>query len=394
MKKRPGKKKKVYVGMSGGVDSSVAAALLRGEGHEVVGVFIKITDFNEEWGIECTWREERREAMRAAAHLDIPLLTIDLSKEYKDEVVDYMVGEYRAGRTPNPDVMCNQEIKFGAFFDWAMKRAGSADWRMATGHYARSNNLDIECPSQNESLGHSMSKFKLLRGKDPAKDQSYFLWILTQAELEHCLFPIGKYKKEAVRKLARKFGLPNAEKKDSQGLCFIGQLSVKDFLKKFIPEKRGQVLNEKGGIIGRHDGAVFCTIGERHGFTITKKTSGDKPYYVVAKDIKKNQLVVAHNLDGNLDIECPSQNESLGHSMSKWATLTNINWISGASPDSGKTYQAQVRYHGELYECRVDGDKVEFLKPPPALALGQSCVIYDKQKMLGGGVIGVYTIIT
>ena len=351
---------RVFVAMSGGVDSSVAAALLRDSGYQVIGVFIKIANFSEQWGVKCTWREERREAMRAVAHLGIPLVTIDLSKEYEKQVVDYMIREYRAGRTPNPDVMCNREIKFGAFYRWAMVQG--ADY-VATGHYV--------------TIGHEVSKFKLFRAKDPAKDQSYFLWTLTQDQISHCLFPIGTYKKSQVRKLAKKFGLPNAEKKDSQGLCFIGDWNLKDFLAKFIPEKTGKVVNKTGEIIGTHRGAAFYTIGERHGLTITKKTPADQPYYVVAKDIKKNILIVGRR---HLDTKCPNL-----------ITLSDVNWIVGIAPDLTKIYQVQIRYHGTPYRCRLlvtkNHTQLTFLDQPQACASGQSAVIYDSEVMLGGGVI-------
>ena len=267
-------KGKVFVGLSGGVDSSVSAALLKEHGYEVVGVFIKV------WQppfLECTWKEDRLDAMRVAAQLDIPFMTFDLEKEYKESIVDYMVAEYKAGRTPNPDVMCNKTIKFGAFLEKA-KEMG-ADF-VATGHYAQNVEKDGEQ--------------YLLKGNDNEKDQSYFLWTLTQAQLKYILFPIGEHKKSEVRKLAEKFDLITATKKDSQGLCFIGKLDMKDFLKEFIEEKRGDVLNTDGAVIGYHDGAVYYTLGQRRGFIITQKTPEDIPYYVVAKDIEQNTITVSH----------------------------------------------------------------------------------------------------
>ncbi|MEK7118469.1 MAG: tRNA 2-thiouridine(34) synthase MnmA, partial [Patescibacteria group bacterium] len=241
-----GPKRKVFVGLSGGVDSSVSAALLKEQGYDVVGVFIKVwqADF-----LPCTWREERRDAMRAAAHLNIPFLTLDLEKEYKKEVVDYMIREYGAGRIPNPDVMCNKHVKFGAFLDFAKKHG--ADF-IATGHYSR-------VVSRQESVGSR--KFVLLKGADKEKDQSYFLWTLTQAQLAHTLFPVGHLKKSQVRLLARKFGLSNAEKKDSQGLCFIGAIDMAKFLKQYLHTEKGDVRNENGDIVGTHDGALLYTIG-------------------------------------------------------------------------------------------------------------------------------------
>ncbi|MFA5291324.1 MAG: tRNA 2-thiouridine(34) synthase MnmA, partial [Candidatus Paceibacterota bacterium] len=292
------KAKCVYVGMSGGVDSSVSAALLKKAGYKVIGVFIKVW---EPSGFICTWREERREARRAAAHLDIPLITLDLSREYKKKVVDYFIAEYKAGRTPNPDVMCNKHIKFGVFYDWAI--AHGADF-VATGHYS-------QILSQKESLRarqkaglvsnpphrprEGKTDFLFGESKDTAKDQTYFLWNLKPEQLAKILFPIGNKTKTEVRALAKKFGLPNALKKDSQGLCFVGQIDFKDFLKREIKEKDGDVLNERGEIIGRHDGATFFTLGERHGFETFTKAPDEKPYYIIAKDIKKNTLTVSSN---------------------------------------------------------------------------------------------------
>jgi len=251
--------KKVFVGMSGGVDSSVSAALLKKAGYEVTGVFLK--GWHPDWG-PCGWQEDRLDAMRVCAHLGIRFRDLDLSKEYKKEVVDYMIDEYKAGRTPNPDVMCNQKIKFGAFFDWALAQGANY---VATGHYAEIENLDIE-----NSL--KIKNYKLKTSKDLDKDQTYFLWTLTQRELSRTLFPVGGMTKPEVRKLAKKFGLPTAEKKDSQGLCFVGKVDLPDFLSHFLKPKRGDVINESGEKIGWHAGAFSLTIGQRHGFTIIKKT--------------------------------------------------------------------------------------------------------------------------
>ncbi len=382
------KKDKVFVGLSGGVDSSVAAALLQKRGYEVVGVFIKIWDAADDWGVKCTWREERRDAMRVAARLDIPLLTLDLTREYKRSVVDYMIAEYRAGRTPNPDVMCNRQIKFGAFFNWA--RWHDADY-VATGHYVRGDHLTPSpspkergvCSSFSLPFGEGLRVgWRLRIAADPAKDQSYFLWTLTQAELRHCLFPIGDYQKSEVRRLAKKFGLSTADKKDSQGLCFIGDWNLKDFLRRYIKPKKGNVLNESGAIIGEHEGAWYYTSGERRGFTITQKTSADKPYYVVAKDVEKNQLIVGH---------AGTPGPAVSRPGSKLITLADVNWISGVGPTADKIYQAQIRYRGKLYRCRLslinNQTKLIFLDLPEAIALGQSAVIYDGEIMLGGGVI-------
>ncbi len=350
-------KAKVFVGMSGGVDSSVSAALLQRAGFDVTGVFIKV--WQPEWLEEvggCTWREDRLDAMRVAAHLDIPFITLDLEKEYKKEVVDYMIAEYKAGRTPNPDIMCNRHVKFGGFFQWAMKQG--ADY-VATGHYAR---------SESDSVGG-----KLLMGVDQGKDQSYFLYTLTSAELSKTLFPVGAMKKDETRKLARKFGLPVAEKRDSQGLCFIGKVDIKEFLSHYIEAKKGNVLDESGRIIGEHDGAVFLTQGERHGFTITEKTPTDAPYYVLSRDIEKNTVTVGHLEAGKTSV-----------AEKKEYSLTATNWINGA-PGAKKVYRARIRHLGELVPCKVAG-KVMF-ESPTSISSGQSIVIYDGDMCLGGGIV-------
>jgi len=371
--------KKVFVGLSGGVDSAVSAALLKKEGYDVTGVFIKA------WtpeGYPCTWKEDRRSAMRVAAVLDIPLITLDLEKEYKKEVVDYMIAEYKAGRTPNPDVMCNKEVKFGAFLSKALSMG--ADY-VATGHYAQvKSKLDQDFergrfrPKGGVIRKNLGSGFDLCKSDDPSKDQVYFLWTLNQEQLSKILFPIGHLKKTEVRKLANKFKLPVAEKKDSQGICFLGDIDLKDFLKHYIKEKKGKVLSEKGEEIGFHDGAVFSTLGARHGFTITQKTPDDKPYYIVSKDINKNVLVVSQD------------KQSFTKTLSETIQLEKVNWIS-ESPKDNKTYTAQIRYHGEFLPCKIvcgskASAKVVFAKPV-LVASGQSVVIYDKDLVLGGGVV-------
>lgn len=353
-------KGKVFVGMSGGVDSSVSAALLKKEGYDVVGVFIKVWEPDLP-GFEkiCTWRDDRRDAIRVAAKLNIPFMTIDLSDEYKKEVIDYMINEYRLGRTPNPDVMCNKQIKFGLFFKKAMEMG--ADY-VATGHYARRIDKNSDA--------------YLLAGKDDEKDQSYFLWTLKQEQLKKCLFPVGRYEKPEVRKLAKKFVLPNAEKKDSQGLCFIGKVDVNDFLKEFIEEKQGDVLDEKGNIVGQHEGVFFYTIGQRHGFVTNNKETKSEPYYIVDKDVNKNILVVSK--------------EKVSEEYSKKEiSLIEVNWISSA-PKGGKKYKARSRYRQDLIDCVAEenNDKIKIIfDKPQMIAPGQSLVLYDGETCLGGGVI-------
>lgn len=340
--------KTVFVGVSGGVDSSVSAALLKDQGYNVVGVFIRTwqPDF-----IECTWRDERRDAMRVCAHLDIPFLECDAEEAYKKGVADYMIEEYKKGNTPNPDVMCNREVKFGVFWDFA--KAHGADY-IATGHYAQN------------------IKNELYKGKDASKDQSYFLWTLTKGDLVHTLFPVGHLDKKQVRKLAEKYNLPTATKKDSQGVCFLGLLDMKEFLGHYIKPKKGNVLNEKGEIIGHHDGALFFTVGERHGFTITKQKENSNPLYVVAKDLKNNTITVSETVGKN------SYNK-------KTFEIKNVNWISVA-PKLNKKYTAQIRYHGEQLPCTIK-DSTVFFEKPILISPGQSIVVYDKNVCIGGGVV-------
>ncbi len=396
MKKRP----KVFVGMSGGVDSSVSAALLKADGYDVTGVFIKT--WSPEW-LPCTWREERRDAMRAAAKLKIPLITLDLEKEYREGVTEYMIEGYKKGIVPNPDVMCNKVIKFGGFFDFAMKNG--ADY-VATGHYAMvinkvegddgktrpqpsgqvSRRTRDERGEDKQGLTLVVrsgvlksSPSTLFRSKDENKDQTYFLWMLGQRQLSKTLFPIGDLKKSEVRKLAKKFGLLNAEKKDSQGLCFMGDIDVKNFLKHYIEEKRGKVLSESGEVIGEHDGVTFFTIGERHGFRIDKKGTHDRPYYVIGKDVKKNILIV-------------SDKKYFTNSNSKELTIKDINWNQGQAPSAEINLTVQIRYHGELHDCNIepvgkDKYNVIFKTAPTAPSPGQSVVFYSGNICLGGGVI-------
>jgi len=357
------KEKKVFVAMSGGVDSSVSATLLKEAGYDVTGVFINVwqPDF-----VECSSGDDRREAMRVAAQLEIPFLTFDFSQEYKKEVVDYMIREYKAGRTPNPDVVCNQSIKFGFFLKKALGMGADS---IATGHYARKTESRIK----NQEL-----RYALLAGEDKNKDQSYFLWTLTQEQLKYVLFPVGEYEKPKVRVRAREFNLPNAERKESQGLCFVGAFDMKEFLRHYIPERKGDVLNEEGKIIGYHSGAFYFTLGERHGFTTTVKTPKDLPYYVVGKDTAKNTLTVSH-------IKIASGKTG------KEVWLEDVHFISGETPDMTKKYMARIRYRQPLQVCSIREDKKEitviFETPQEAVTPGQSLVLYDGEMCLGGGII-------
>jgi tRNA-specific 2-thiouridylase len=370
--KRYGESRKVFVGMSGGVDSSVSAALLQKAGYDITGVFLKV--WHPDW-MPCEWKEERRDAMRVAAHLNIPFITIDLEKEYKKSVVDYMIAEYKAGRTPNPDVMCNKEIKFGSFLKKA-KEMG-ADF-IATGHYAQIESRILKVESGRVDSPPTTLHL-LTEGADKNKDQSYFLWTLTQRELKRILFPVGHLQKSEVRALARKFKLPTAEKKDSQGICFIGKVDMKEFLEHYITAKPGNLLNEKGEIIGTHSGALFYTIGQRHGFTVAKKTPDDHALYVIAKDIQKNTITVSKKMgEHNLHI-------------TKKVNLEALNWVSGQN--NSKKLTARIRYRQEHQPCKLltkelgQNAAVEFTVPQQGVSPGQSVVIYDGEVCLGGGII-------
>ena len=369
-------KKLVYVAMSGGVDSSVAAALLKRRGFEVVGVFIK--PWQPETGSFCLWKEDREDAMRAASALGIPFKTWDFSKEYKKSVTDYMIREYKAGRTPNPDVMCNKEIKFGLFFNRAMKEG--ADY-IATGHYVRikrvNSNLKLVIK---DSRKLPITNYQLLTAKDKNKDQSYFLWTLNQKQLGKCLFPIGDYIKLKVRKIAKKFGLPNHDKKDSQGVCFIGPLDMKDFLQTKIKTKKGEIIHMDGRVLGAHDGVYYYTIGQRHGLDIG---IGGGPYYVVSKDIKKNIIYVGSNKD----------------LFSQKMKLISINWTNSTSQsvdnrfrksviNRGFKVNVRVRYRAKLKKAVLKKNGELWLKTPErAITSGQSAVFYRKGELLGGGII-------
>lgn len=339
----------VFVGLSGGVDSAVSAALLKQQGHSVVGAFIKI--WQPEF-TECTWREDRLDAMRVAAHLDIAFREIDLSEEYKGEVVEGMIADYARGVTPNPDVLCNRSIKFGHFANWA--REEGADM-IATGHYAR---IMVDLVGR---------PWHLQRGIDTNKDQSYFLYRLTQSDLAHTLFPVGGIPKSEVRALAKRFKLPVAEKHDSQGLCFVGDVSLPEFLARYIPLRTGPVVDRAGVVIGEHQGTALYTIGQRHGFTV----NAVEPHYIIGIDPKNNTVRAS-----------PHKEDAARYSVS----LTDVHWI-GTTPTLPLEVEVQARYREEPVAARLfTDDRVEFSQPHIATP-GQSLVVYQGERCLGGGVI-------
>lgn len=354
--------------MSGGVDSSVAAALLKESGEfEVVGAHMICWKEAVPGARGCSAEEDAEDARRVADALGIPFYVFDLTAEYKAAVFDYMVREYEAGRTPNPDVMCNSEIKFGVFLEKAL--ALGADL-VATGHYARRRELK----TKNEKL----KTFELLSATDQNKDQSYFLWKLGQKELARALFPIGDLLKPQVRELARKFNLPTAEKKDSQGLCFVGQTDFAALLREQLPIKKGKVVTVSGEVVGEHDGTHFYTVGQRHGIGVF---GGGQTYFVAKKDAAKNELIVAEGEDDPL-------------LYSSEISASGVHWISGEAPASDVSFSARIRYRQPLTLCSVSQKegmagqiKASFKAPVRGAAAGQSIVFYEGDKLLGGATI-------
>jgi tRNA-specific 2-thiouridylase len=344
--------KTVYVGMSGGVDSSVTAALLKEQGYNVTGVYMK--NWTKDLpGMPCPWKDDFQDAKRVAVQLGIDFKVYDFQKEYHQKVVDYMIDEYKAGRTPNPDIMCNQEIKFKLFLDTALD--DGADM-IATGHYSKIKNGELHGAANAD------------------KDQSYFLYRIAPDALSKSLMPIGEFKTKAeVRDLAKKLGLATANKKDSQGICFVGKVGIREFLEQYVETEPGPIVNQQGREIGQHDGAIFYTIGQRHGLSV----GGGLPYYVTGKDMGKNLVHVTTDLnDKNL--------------WRKELELTSLHWLNEA-PVEDKTYQVRTRYRAPLVQATLqykdENIHIQLNDEIRAITPGQSAVLYDGRRVVGGGIV-------
>jgi tRNA-specific 2-thiouridylase len=354
--------KPIIVGISGGVDSSVTALLLQQQGYDVECVFMKNWEGNDDEN--CTSEEDYKDALAVCDHLNLPLRSVNFSKEYWDGVFQYFIDEYAKGRTPNPDVLCNREVKFKAFLDYSLELGAE---KIATGHYAKIN----------ESNG----KFRLLKGHDPGKDQSYFLYLLGQNALSQSIFPIGGIDKKDVRKLAQDSGLINHAKKDSTGVCFIGeQKFFKDFLKKYIPAKPGKIKTINDQVCGEHDGLMYYTMGQRKGLGIGGG-HGDKeaPWFVAEKDMKTNTIIVAQGHD----------HPALFHNH---LSANQIHWVGGSPPDDFQGLCAKIRYRQADQKCKIielssDSCSVTFQQPQFAITPGQSIVFYLGDECIGGAII-------
>lgn len=345
----------VYVGMSGGVDSSLTAALLQEQGYTVVGVYMK--NWTQDLpGMICPWADDLADAKRVAVQLGIDFKVFDFETEYRHKVVEYMIDEYKAGRTPNPDIMCNQEVKFKLFYEMAIE--DGADF-IATGHYAQ--------------VEHTEDSARLLKAVDENKDQTYFLYRVEASALAKTLFPIGAYQKADVRRMAEERGLATARKKDSQGICFVGQVGIREFLAQYVETVPGDIVDARDGRrLGRHDGAIYYTLGQRHGLDI----GGGLPYYVTGKDMAKNEVYVSTDLND----------------ASLWRediVLQDVHWIR--RDVRAGTYSVRVRHRAALVAADLhvgdDGVLLHMHEAQRAVAAGQSIVIYDGDECIGGGII-------
>jgi len=350
------KKETVALGLSGGVDSSVAAFLLQQQGYNVIAYYMRnwSTDLGK---FKCPWKEDRDSALRVANHLNIPFYTLNFEKEYKEKVVDYLFDGYQKGITPNPDIMCNKEIKFKIFLEKVLKLGAD---KIATGHYSQ--------------VQEDQDGFHLLKGKDQNKDQSYFLYALNQKQLSKTLFPVGGYTKPQIRKIAKDAELPSANKPDSQGICFIGEVNITELLKTKIKPQKGDIITTEGEKIGEHEGVWYYTIGQRKGI----KIGGGVPYFVVEKDLKNNKLIVAYG----------SWSEEL---FSNSCEITNMHWINKEPIKYPYKCQIKTRYRQVDQDCQItkQGNKylVKFKEKQRAITSGQSTVLYHKEECLGGGII-------
>jgi len=357
------KQKTVIVGMSGGVDSSVSALLLLQQGYQVEGLFMK--NWDEDDGTEyCTAKEDLADAQAVADKIGIKLHTANFAAEYWDNVFEHFLEEYKAGRTPNPDILCNKEIKFKAFLDYAVTLG--ADF-IATGHYVRKRNINDH-------------QAELLKGLDNNKDQSYFLHAVAGSRIAKTLFPVGELEKPEVRAFAEKHELITADKKDSTGICFIGERRFKDFLEQYIPAQNGEIVTDKGDVIGKHNGLMFHTLGQRQGLGIGGLANySEDPWYVVEKDLNTNQLIVAQGKNHPL-------------LFSQGLLASKLDWVAGSAPELPIKLKAKVRYRQDDQECTIVSQengqlKVIFDKPQRAVTPGQSVVFYQNDICLGGGII-------
>lgn len=346
---------RVVVGMSGGVDSAVAALLLKRQGHDVLGLFMRNWEDDE----DCPARQDFLDVLAVAEVIGIEVEAVNFAREYKERVFSHFLREYQAGRTPNPDVLCNAEIKFKAFLDHALTLGAT---RIATGHYAR--------------LTHGPEGVRLCKARDLAKDQSYFLYRLNQAQLAKSLFPLGELTKSEVRAIAREAGLPVAQKKDSTGICFIGERDFRAFLARYLPRQPGDIETPEGRVVGQHEGLMYYTLGQRHGLGIGGE---GPPWYVAGKDLARNVLIVVQGHD-----------HPLLERTSLWAS--DLSWIAGIPPETTRVYAAKTRYRQADAACRIalaapDRLRVDFASAQWAITPGQSVVLYDDDICLGGGII-------
>lgn len=389
---------RVYVGMSGGVDSSLTAALLQEQGYDVTGVYMK--NWTQDLpGMICPWADDLADAKRVAVQLGIDLKVYDFEAEYRDKVVEYMIEEYKLGRTPNPDIMCNQEVKFRLFLDAALEDGAEM---IATGHYARvyhdgplplpssqiseksarsslsAGPVDESAPTSRKSeisleVGAAplvATRFgRLLQAKDTNKDQTYFLYRVTGEALARTLFPLGEFTKTQVRQMAEERGLYTAAKKDSQGICFVGQIGVREFLSQYVTTTPGDIIDKQSGaVLGRHDGAIFYTLGQRHGMNL----GGGLPYYVVSKNMDKNEVYVTRDLN---DATLWRETIELG----------SLHWIN--EPPADGEYRVRVRHRAPLVAAQLQGAVLQLSEPQRAVTAGQSVVVYDGEACLGGGIV-------